>query len=119
MDIVPLAAMLVPIVALLIPIFALYFWFKKEQAKTQVRMKAIEKGLEVPPEPVREPLKPLDYLRRGLICLGVGVGLGVGGGLFRVTDQEAGGIFIISGLVVFLIGVALVVYYNFQNKIKE
>lgn len=109
-------ALLIPIVALLIPIFALYFAYKKERVKREERMKAIEQGADIPPEPTKEPLKPMDYLRRGLISLAVGVGLVVGS-LFTqgIEDSE---FFVLAGIIVFLVGVALVIYYKFQRGVQ-
>ncbi len=67
---------LIPIVALLIPVFALYFNFKKEALKRQERMKAIEKGVELPPENLIPVVKKswLDYLRTSIIFLSFGIG---------------------------------------------
>lgn len=109
---------LIPIVALLIPIFAFYFGFKREQARRQERMLAIEKGVELPPEPVRpikQPLKPMDYLRRGLLALAVGIGLWVGQ-LFTGGIAGVGSFLGIAGLIVSLVGVALLIYYAIQKR---
>jgi len=95
----------IPIVALLIPIFALYFGYKKEQVKRQERIKAIEKGVEIPPEPVRPPLGAMDYLRRGLLSLAIGAGLGIGGLMMQLIDEDAGYAFYASGIIVFFVGI--------------
>lgn len=118
-------AVLIPIVALLIPIFALYFRFKREQVRRKERMLAIEKGVELPPEPVapaKQPLKPMDYLRRGLISIAVGVGLVVGGYYMRGLPEggaESSGFFGMCGLIVFLVGVALLIYYAVQKRAER
>lgn len=110
-------ALLIPIIsvtlALLIPIFAIYFSFKKEQVRRQERIKAMEMGKEIPEEPTEEPLKPLDYLRRGLLSLAVGVALWVGG-IFLVSND----FIVLAGVVVFFVGIALLVYYRI-GKIRE
>ncbi len=110
-------AVLIPIVALLIPIFALYFRFKREQVRRKERMLAIEKGVELPPEPVastKQPLKPMDYLRRGLISIAVGIGLWVS--TIFMHGIEEGGWIGMAGLIVFLVGVALLIYYAVQKR---
>ncbi len=114
-------SLLIPIIALLIPIFALYYSYKKEQAKRQERIKAIEKGVELPPEPVKvkQPLKTLGYLRRGLLSLAVGIGLWVGGTYIGGIDEEFAGLFSIAGIIVFLIGIALLIYYAVQKKAEQ
>ncbi len=118
-------AVLIPIVALLIPIFALYFRFKRDQVRRQERMLAIEKGVELPPEqvaPVKTPLKPTDYLRRSLISIAVGIGLWVGGYYMRSLPeggQESFGFFGMCGLIVFLVGVALLIYYAIQKRTEQ
>ncbi|MBA7632473.1 hypothetical protein ES703_40019 [subsurface metagenome] len=111
---------LIPIVALLIPIFAFYFAFKREQIRRKERMLAIEKGVELPPEPVapvKQPLKPMDYLRRGLLALAVGIGLWVSA-IFMPGIEEGGWIGM-GGLIVFLVGVALIIFYAAQRKSEQ
>jgi len=110
----------IPIVALLIPIFALYFRFKREQVRRQERMLATEKGVELPTEPVapvKTPLKPTDYLRRGLLAIAVGIGLWVSS-IFMPGIEEGGWIGM-GGLIVFLVGVALLIYYAVQKRAEQ
>jgi len=113
-------ALLIPIVALLIPIFAIYFHHKEELERRKERMLAIEKGVELPPEPTPQPTTPLDYLRKGLICLGVGLALTLGG---WTSAGKIGGPFTsyfkIGGLILTFIGAALVIYYKIQDKVKK
>jgi len=111
-----IVAVFIPIVALLIPIFALYFDYKKQLAKRQERIKAIEKGIEIPPEPSNLRLDATDYLRRGLIANAVGAGLGIGGFMMYLINKIAGYVFYTLGITVFFVGVALVVFYVVKRK---
>lgn len=115
-------AVFIPIVALSIPIFAFYFRYKRECVRRQERMKAMELGVELPPEPVepaKQPLKAHDYLRRGLLSLAVGVGLWLGGTYIGGIEEEFAGLFSIAGLIVFLVGIALLIYYAVQKKTEQ
>jgi len=111
---------LVPIVALLIPIFAFYFHYKEEQQRRKERMLAIEKGVELPPEPVPQPPTPLDYLRKGLIFLAIGLALTIGG---WTSAGRMGGpftsYFTMAGFVLTFIGIALVIFYKIQSKSEK
>ncbi|HDI83689.1 MAG TPA: hypothetical protein ENF18_07870 [candidate division WOR-3 bacterium] len=109
-------ATLIPIVALLIPIFAFYYDFKKEYVRRQERIKAIEKGLEPPPEPVKPPLTPADYLRRGILAIGIGVGFGIAGGILSILNTITGYIFYSIGAVIFFAGLSLVVFYIIKGR---
>ena len=81
------------------------------------RIKAIEAGAELPPEPAPPPTTPLDYLRRGLICLGIGLGLVIGGSLFAYFEKDPGILFFaMCGFVMTFIGAGLVAYYKIQDK---
>lgn len=109
---------IIPIVALLVPIFAIYFHYREEQERRKERMLAIEKGVDIPSEPVPQPLKPLDYLRKGLVFLGVGIGLVIG--VWLSSNRGIPGIllqfFTIGGFVLTLIGAALVIFYKMQGN---
>ncbi|MEJ2307492.1 MAG: DUF6249 domain-containing protein [candidate division WOR-3 bacterium] len=116
---------IIPIVAILFPVFIIFivFYFvftteyKKEKLKREERMKAIEAGVELPPEPVPPPVTPLDYLRKGLVFLGVGLGLVIGGSLFAYKMGEPGiHFFTMIGCVLTLIGAALVIFYKMQGN---
>lgn len=111
---------IVPVVGLLIPIFVFYFHYKEEQERRKERMLAIEKGVELPPEPAPKPVTPLDYLRKGLVFLGVGLGLVIGGSFFAYKMGEPGiHFFTMAGCVLTLIGAALVIFYKIQSKAEK
>jgi amino acid transporter len=123
-----LTGLLVPLAGILFPIFIIFiiFYFvfttdyKKEKLKREERMKAIEKGVELPPEPTRKPLTPLDYLRRGVISLGIGLGLIIGGWIFATKMRDPGIFFFpLAGFIMTFVGVALVIYYKIQDKSKK
>jgi hypothetical protein len=123
-----LVALLIPLAGIFFPIFIIFiiFYFifttdyKKEKLKREERMKAIEKGVELPPEPTPRPLTPLDYLRKGMVALGVGIGLVIGGSLVAYSQKDEGLLFItMAGLIVSLVGVAYIIYYKILNKSKK
>jgi hypothetical protein len=119
---------LIPMVAILFPVFIIFiiFYFvfstdyKKEKLKREERIKAIEAGVELPPEPTPPPITPLDHLRRGLICLGIGLGLVIGGSIFSYKMGDPSILFFtMAGCVVTLIGIALVIFYKIQSKTEK
>ena len=120
----------IPIVAILMPVFVIfiimYFVFtteyKKRKLKSQERMKAIEKGVELPPETVpKPPPTPLDHLKDGLLSLAVGLGILIGVGVF--FNKGLLGIPIqfvtIGGFVVTFIGIAHIIFYKIQSKSQD
>jgi len=119
---------LIPILGILFPIaiiFIIFYFvfttdYKKEKLKREERMKAIEAGVEIPPEPTPLPATPLDYLRKGLIALGVGLGLVIGGSIFAYKMNDPGiYFFTMAGLVITFIGAALVIFYKIQSKSEK
>ncbi len=120
---------LIPMVAILFPVFIIFIVFffvfttdyKKEKLRREERMKAIEAGVELPPEPAPKPLEPLDYLRKGLTFLAVGLGILIGVGIF--FNKGLLGIPIqfvtIFGFVLTLIGIGLVIFYKIQSKSEK
>lgn len=116
--VIPLAGIFFPIIVIFIVFYFIFTTdYKKEKLKREERIKAIEKGVELPPEPVPQPATPLDYLRKGLISLGVGLGLVIGGSLFAYKMGDEGiYFFTLAGCVLTFIGAALVVYYKMLSK---
>jgi preprotein translocase subunit YajC len=60
--------------SVLVVYFLLQFRTRTRQFRHQERVAALEKGIELPPEP---PPGPNAYLLRGLIWLSVGIGLSI------------------------------------------
>ncbi|MCK4352352.1 hypothetical protein KAW65_02975 [candidate division WOR-3 bacterium] len=111
-------ALLIPILAvgmsLLIPILVIYFEFRKKMLKTKERMLAIEKGVPLPPEPPeppKKPVTPLDTLRKGFVCLGIGVALVIFTLVADISKWFMGG-----GLALLFIGTALVLWYGVATR---
>ena len=117
---VAIIGLFIPIIAivmsLLIPIMALYFWYRVRMQKSKERMLAIEKGVELPPEPVPavKPATPLDSLRRGCVCLGIGVALIIFTLVANVSEW-----FMCGGLVLTFIGAALIIWYRIATRKEE
>jgi len=100
----------------LVPIMALYFWYRVRMQKSKERMLAIEKGVDLPPEPVPvgKPATPLDNLRRGCVCLGIGVALIIFTLVANVSEW-----FMCGGLVLTFIGAALIIWYRIATRKEE
>jgi Domain of unknown function (DUF6249) len=78
----------------------------------QERMAAIEKGLEMPPEPLPRPTQASNArsLQRGLICIGVGLALTFGGQDW--LGPHGGG----AGWIVFAVGAAYLIFYFVEGR---
>jgi len=113
---------LIPIIAvfmsLLIPIMAFYFRYRTRAIISKERLAAIEKGIELPPEPLRMRRfrTPLDVLRRGFICLAIGAAFLVYYFVAISVAQHFRGWALVAGLVLFFIGIALILWYRFASK---
>jgi hypothetical protein len=119
--VIPLAGILFPIIVIFIVFYFVFTTdYRKEKLRREERIKAIEKGIELPPEPTPQPAAPLDYLRRGLICLGIGLGLVIGGWIFAYKMGDEGiYFFTMAGFVLAFIGAAFVVFYKIQSKSEK
>jgi len=109
-------AMLIPIISVTVSLGALVIWIlvahrrrvHELDCRHKERMAAIEKGLELPPEPPVEPapMAPRGrYLLRGLIWLGVGLAITFGGSDW--LHGPMGG----SGWIAIAIGAAYLIFY--------
>jgi len=109
-------ALLIPLLAVAISLGALIVWIvathrrrvREIDSRHKERMAAIERGLELPPEPHVEaaPIAPrARYLLRGLIWLGVGLAITLGGHSW--LEAPMGG----SGWIAVAVGVAYLIFY--------
>jgi hypothetical protein len=113
-------AYLLPILVVTLSLGAVTIWVlawhrsrvHEVDCRHKERMAAIEKGLEVPPEPLPQPtqLSNARFLRRGLICLGVGVALTFGGQDW--LGPRGGG----SGWIVIAVGAAYLIFYFVEGR---
>jgi len=112
----PVMALLIPIISVTVSLGALIVWIvvwyrrrmREIDCRHKERMAAIEKGLELLPEPVVQPeqMAPRSrYLLRGLIWLGIGLAL-----TFGVHDRFGSqtGSF---GWIAVAVGAAYLIYY--------
>jgi hypothetical protein len=109
-------AMLIPLVSVTVSVGALIVWIavwyrrrmREVDCRHQERMAAIEKGLELPPEPVSPPpqMPPRSrYLLRGLIWLGVGLAITLG--VHDWLRDQMGG----AGWIAVAVGAAYLIFY--------
>jgi Domain of unknown function (DUF6249) len=114
-------ALLIPILSIALSLAALIVWILMSHRRKvheldchhKERMAAIEKGLELPPEPLPQPA-PMPprarYLLRGLVWLGVGLAL-----TFAVRDSfwaDMGGV----GWIAVAIGAAYLIFYFVEGR---
>ena len=108
-------ALLIPIVTVSVSLGALIVWIvvshrrrmHEADCRHKERMAAIEKGLELPPEPFAQPKQMLPrsrYLLRGLIWLGVGLALTFGAHWSAVPLTG-------SGWIPIAVGAAYLIFY--------
>ncbi len=120
-DLIPALGLLVPILTVTLSVIALIVWIvvwyrrrlHEVDCRHKERMAAIEKGLELPPEPVPQPdpVPPASrYLLRGLIWLGVGLAITFGGRDW--LHGPMGG----SGWIAVAVGAAYLVFYFVEGR---
>ena len=117
----------IPIVAILasfggtlaIVFVVLHFRNRAKQFRHQERMAALEKGMELPPEPVIT-LGRQAYLLRGLVWLAVGIGIVIFFVAMRIaTDTREVGAVATLGIIPFGVGVAHLIVYRVQGRQEE
>ena len=113
-------ALLIPILSVTLSLAAVILWIlvwhrrrvHEIECRHKERMAAIEKGLELPPEPLPQPVQMpprAPYLLRGLIWLGVGIALSLA---LREWLGFLGGI----GWIAVAIGAAYLIFYFVEGR---
>jgi len=94
----------------------LHFRNNATQCRHQERMAAIEKGIELPPEPATS-LGPQAYLLRGLVWLAVGIGTAIFFLAMRASTgaRELAGIAAL-GVVPAGVGIAHLIVYRVHGR---
>ena len=122
--IIPALGLLIPIITVTVSLGALIVWIvvghrrRKHEidCRHQERMAAIEKGLELPPDPVPPPtqMPPRSrYLLRGLIWFGIGLAITFGGRDW--LQGPMGG----AGWIAVAIGAAYLIFYLVEGRKAE
>jgi len=115
-NLIPALSLLIPIISVTVSLAAVIVWIvvwyrrrvHEADCRHKERMAAIEKGLELPPEPSPPPapVPPRSrYLLRGLIWLGVGLAITFGGQDWM--REPMGG----SGWIAVAVGAAYLIFY--------
>jgi hypothetical protein len=116
-----MAAMIVPVVFLVvswgIAYVALHFRNKARAFRHAERMAALEKGMELPPEPVQPALGPKAHLLRGLKWLFVGMGISIFFLSMRAAEHD-NHLFAVAtlGLIPMGVGIAHLVVYRLDSR---
>jgi len=115
-NLIPALSLLIPIISVTVSLAAVIVWIvvwyrrrvHEADCRHKERMAAIEKGLELPPEPPPPPAQAPPrsrYLLRGLIWLGVGLAITFGGQDW--LREPMGG----SGWIAVAVGAAYLIFY--------
>ncbi len=121
----PPLVMLIPIVSIVMGIgvafWAIYWDHRTKQMKYKERQLMIEKGLTPPPlAPEKQPPTLEECLRRGIIMVFLGVGLGIAYFvLLRAGSGPPAWICGVGGAIVGLIGIGYLIYYAIAKKHKN
>jgi len=121
----------VPIVAIVMGVgigfWRIYWDYQRRRLEYDERRTMIEKGMTplplTPDLPRRRPGTLEDSLRRGIVMLFLGIGLGIGFAILRSSmvqrpDRDIVGILAIGAPVVLLIGLGNLVYYVVAKREK-
>lgn len=114
-------ALLIPILSVTVSLGALIVWIvawyrrrvHEIDCRHKERMAAIERGIDLPPEPVAQPeqMTPRSrYLLRGLIWLGIGLAITFGGRDWLRAPM--GG----SGWIAVAVGAAYLIFYLVEGR---
>jgi hypothetical protein len=105
------------IIACAVTFGALHFRHRARAFRHAERMAAIEKGIELPPEPVQSTLGTKAHLLGGLIWLFVGMGISIFFLSLRVSEQD-NHLFAVAtlGLIPMGVGIACLIVYRLESR---
>lgn len=117
MDDVAALALLIPIVGTIMGVglamLAVVLYYRQRTQKTELRhrerLAALEKGIELPPDPEPEPRRPR-YLLRGLVWLFTGIAIFVF--LGAVADDDVA----LLGGIPAAVGLAYLIFYFVEGR---
>jgi hypothetical protein len=118
-NLIPLAGIMIPLSAIVLGIglafWSVYWNHQKRQLQYRERQLMIEKGL--PPPPIlldeKHTTTPDASLRRGIVLLSLGIGLGVAAAFLAPLDRNEGllPVSVVAAAIVGSLGVGNLVYY--------
>src|SRR4029077_17801806 len=114
-------ALLIPILSVTVSLGALIVWIvvwyrrrvHEIDCRHKERMAAIERGIDLPPEPVPQPeqMPPRSrYLLRGLIWLGIGLAITFGGRDWLRAPMAG------AGWIAVAVGAAYLIFYLVEGR---
>jgi len=117
-------AILIPLVSIIMGIgiafWAIYWDHRTKQMKYKERALMIEKGITPPPMgPEKQPPTLEDCLRRGIIMIFLGIGLGIGYFVLLHSWGPPAWICGVGAAIVELIGIGNLIYYAIAKKQKD
>jgi hypothetical protein len=118
------AVLLIPIISIVLGIgiafWAIYWDFRAKQLKYKERELMIEKGL-TPAQMAPEKQQPSldECLRRGVIMVPLGIGLGIAYLVLLHSHGPSAWICGVGGAIVGLIGIGYLIYYAIAKKQKN
>jgi purine-cytosine permease-like protein len=105
------------VVAVLIVFFVLKHKRKQNELRAELYAKAIEKGMELPADLFATAVKKRNYLNSGIICIAVGLGIGLFFVMLALLNEQEAISGAPIGVIPFLIGVAyLFIHYSSKKK---
>jgi hypothetical protein len=118
-NLIPLAGIMIPLSAIVLGIglafWSVYWNHQKRQLQYRERQLMIEKGLTPPPILLDEKhtTTPEASLRRGIVLLSLGIGLGVAAAFLAPLDRNEGllPVSVVAAAIVGSLGVGNLVYY--------
>jgi len=115
-----LLAIVFLIVACAVAFGAFHFRHRAREFRHAELMAALDKGMELPPEPIKPILGPMAHLLRGLIWLSVGIGISIFFLSLRISQHD-NDLFAVAtlGLIPMGVGVAHLVVYRLDSRAQR